>query len=182
MMIYEDLRRGDRGAMNMAAKDSHSHDREAWFKEAHVQKALVDALLDRGWQVHAARNTDKREPGIDVIAERGGRMLGVEVKGYPTTGYADARRAGETKKARPEGQAWNWYSKAILAAMTLRSRHPDWVSAIVLPVTSRYVELYEATKGSLSAARIQVWWIDPSGELLEEVQGGEGSASKGTSR
>jgi Holliday junction resolvase-like predicted endonuclease len=155
----------------MGAEDSDSQDRGAWFREAHVQKALVDALSDRGWQVHVARNTDKREPGIDVIAQRNGQMLGVEVKGYPTTGYADPRRAAEKKKARPEGQAWNWYSKAILAAMMLRSRHPDWVSAVVLPVTSRYTELYQATKGSLSAAKIQVWWIDPSGELLEDIQG-----------
>jgi Holliday junction resolvase-like predicted endonuclease len=150
----------------MQILDSRPQDPEQWHTEVNVQKALVAALVDQGWQILAVRNTAKREPGIDVIAERDGQTLGAEVKGYPGRGYADPKRAGEKKKATPRGQAWNWYAKAVLAAMTLRSAEPEWANVIVLPVIPRYLELHAETKGSLDAAQIEVWWIQPSGELV----------------
>lgn len=145
------------------------HDSEEWHKEANVQKALVAPLVDRGWRILSVKNTASREGGIDVIADRDGLMMGAEVKGYPTVGYADPKRAGEKKRAKPQGQAGNWYAKAILAAMKLRSAEPDWVSVIVLPRIPRYLELYAQTKGSLDVAQIEVWWIERSGDLVKQA-------------
>ncbi|UKA56775.1 hypothetical protein LFT45_23150 (plasmid) [Arthrobacter sp. FW305-BF8] len=142
---------------------------DPWHTEANVQKALVSALVNRGWRIQSAKNTALRESGIDVIADFDGQILGAEVKGYPTVGYADPRRAGEKKKANPRGQAGNWYAKAILAAMKLRCAEPEWVSVIVLPMVPRYLELYAQTKGSLDAAQIEVWWIERSGVLVKET-------------
>lgn len=150
-------------------RDIAEHDREQWHTEADVQRAFVEALKGRGWTIRSVSNTVKRERGIDVIADRGPQTLGAEVKGYPSLGYADPKRAGEKKKASPRGQAWNWYAKAVLAAMTLRSAEPEWVSVIILPMIPRYLELYATTRGSLDAARIELWWIQPNGELAEEV-------------
>ncbi|MDF9277747.1 hypothetical protein P4U43_08090 [Arthrobacter sp. EH-1B-1] len=95
--------------------------------------------------------------------------MGAEVKGYPTVGYADPKRAGETKKANPKNQAGTWYAKAILAAMKLRSGEPEWANVIVLPVIPYYLELYEQTRGSLDLAKIEVWWIEFSGEMLKQA-------------
>lgn len=151
-------------------QDTAEHDREQWHTEANVQRAFVEALKGRGWTIRSVSNTAKRERGIDVIADRDLQTLGAEVKGYPSLGYADPKRAGEKKKATPRGQAWSWYAKAVLAAMTLRSTEPGWASVIVLPMTPRYLELFAATRDSLDAARIEVWWIQPDGGLAEEVR------------
>lgn len=142
---------------------------EPWHTEANVQEALVTTLVDLGWRILSVKNTASRERGVDVIADLDGRMMGAEVKGYPTVGYADPRRAGEKKKAKPQGQAGNWYAKAILAAMKLRCAEPEWLSVIVLPMIPRYLELYAQTKGSLDGAQIEVWWIKPSGGLVKET-------------
>ncbi|MDF2048862.1 hypothetical protein [Arthrobacter sp. Cr_A7] len=139
---------------------------EQWHTEENVQNAFVDALVERGWRILSAKTL--RESGVDVIADLDGQKLGAEVKGYPTIGYADPRRTGEKKKAKPREQAGNWYAKAILAAMKLRGAEPDWVSIIVLPKVARYVELYGQTKGSLDAAEIEVWWIERNGDLVKE--------------
>lgn len=152
----------------MDTLDPPLYDPEQWHTEANVQKALVATLVDRGWQILSVKNTALRERGVDVIAERDGKMMGAEVKGYPTVGYADPKRAGEKKKAKPPGQAGNWYAKAILAAMKLRSAEPDWLSVIVLPMIPRYLELYAQTKGSLEVAQIEVWWVERSGDLVSQ--------------
>lgn len=153
----------------MATSDPPLPDSEEWHKEANVQKALVATLLDRGWRILSVKNTASREGGVDVIADRDGQTMGAEVKGYPTVGYADPKRADEKKKAKPQGQAGNWYAKAILAAMKLRSAEPDWVSVIVLPMVPRYLELYAQTKESLDVAQIEVWWIERSGDLVKKA-------------
>jgi hypothetical protein len=147
--------------IDMATSDPPLPDSEEWHKEANVQNALVATLLDRGWRILSVKNTASREGGIDVIADRDGQTMGAEVKGCPTVGYADPKRADE--------KAGNWYAKAILAAMKLRSAEPDWVSVIVLPMVPRYLELYAQTKGSLDVAQIEVWWIERSGDLVKKA-------------
>jgi hypothetical protein len=142
---------------------------EQWYTEANVQQALVTALVEQDWRILSVKNTASREAGVDVTADLDGQKLGAEVKGYPTVGYADPKRAGEKKKAKPQGQAGNWYARAILAAMKLRSAEPEWLSLIVLPMIPRYLDLYAQTKGSLDGAQIEVWWIERSGELVKQV-------------
>ena len=86
-------------------------------------------------------NTATKEHGIDVIAARDGQTVGVEVKGFPSRGYADPARAGEVKRTSPSTQAGHWYSQAVLAAMRLRGKEPEWRSVIALPDFPRYREL-----------------------------------------
>ena len=44
-------------------------------------------------------------------------------------------------------------------------KEPTWRSVIVLPDFPRYRELHAQTVGSLTAAQIEVWWIDQRGAL-----------------
>jgi Holliday junction resolvase-like predicted endonuclease len=60
--------------------------------EANVQAAVVTALAGTGWRILSVANTATKEHGIDVIAEREGRTVGVEVKGFPSHNYADPAR------------------------------------------------------------------------------------------
>ena len=66
-------------------------------------------------------------------------------------------RAGEVKRTSPSTQAVHWYSQAVLAAMRLRGKEPQWRSVIALPDFSRYRDLHADTAGSLEAAQIEVW-------------------------
>ena len=138
---------------------------EEWHTEANVQAALVTALAAEGWRILSVANTAKREHGVDVIASRDAQTVGVEVKGFPSRSYADPARAGEAKRTSPSTQAGHWYAQAVLAAMRLRSKEPTWRSVIVLPDFPRYRELHSQTIGSLTAAEIEVWWLDQSGAL-----------------
>lgn len=141
------------------------HPQGEWHTEANVQSSLVTALVTVGWRIVSVANTATKEHGIDVVAALNGQTAGVEVKGYPSRSYADPGRAGEAKRTSPSTQAGHWYAQAVLAAMRLRSKEPTWRSVIALPDFSRYRELHAQTVGSLSAAQIEVWWIDQTGAL-----------------
>lgn len=136
-----------------------------WHTEARVQATLVNALVADGWLIVSQANTATKERGIDVVASRGGVVAGVEVKGFPTTTYADPRRSGEAKPTQPSTQAGHWYSQAVVAAMRLRTRHPEFLSVIGLPDYPRYRTLFAETRGSLDAAGIHLWWVHASGAV-----------------
>ena len=136
-----------------------------WHTEANVQSSLVTALVNAGWRILSVANTATKEHGIDVIAARDDQTIGIEVKGFPSRNYADPARAGEVKRTQPSTQAAHWYAQAVLAAMRLRGKEPSWRSVIVLPDFPRYRELHTQTVGSLTAAHIEVWWIDASSAL-----------------
>ncbi|WP_107767029.1 hypothetical protein [Nocardioides terrigena] len=136
-----------------------------WHTEANVQASLVTALAAEGWRILSVANTATKEHGIDVIAARNGQTVGVEVKGFPSRGYADPARAGELKRTSPSTQAGHWYSQAVLAAMRLRGKEPTWGSVIALPDFPRYRDLHAETAGSLAAAQIDVWWVDQTGAV-----------------
>ncbi|TDO57378.1 hypothetical protein EV651_111102 [Kribbella sp. VKM Ac-2571] len=136
-----------------------------WHTEANIQASLVTALATDGWRILSVANTATKEQGIDVIAARDGQTVGVEVKGFPSRGYADPARAGEVKRTSPSTQAGHWYSQAVLAAMRLRGKEPTWRSVIALPDFPRYRDLYADTAGSLAAAQIEVWWVDQTGAV-----------------
>lgn len=138
---------------------------EEWHTEANVQASVVTALAADGWRILSVANTATKEHGIDVIASRDGKTVGIEVKGYPSRGYADPSRAGEVKRTKPGTQAGHWYSQALLAAMRLCGMEPTWRSVIVLPDFPRYRDLHAETAGSLAAAQIEVWWVDRAGAV-----------------
>lgn len=136
-----------------------------WHAEINVQAAVVTALAAAGWKVRSVADTVTKERGVDIIAERGGLTVGVEVKGFPSRTYADPSRAGETKPTAPSTQAGHWFAQAILAAMRLRGREPAWCSVIALPDFPRYRKLHVETMDSLKAARIEVWWVRADGAV-----------------
>ena len=136
-----------------------------WHTEANVQASLVTALAADGWRILSVANTATKEHGIDVIASRDGQTVGIEVKGFPSRGYADPARANEVKRTSPSTQAGHWYSQAVLAAMRLRGKEPAWRSVIALPDFPRYHDLHAETAGSLAAAQIEVWWVDQAGAV-----------------
>lgn len=128
--------------------------------EACVQARLVGYLRDEGWTIVSEADTVSRQRGTDIVATRGSRTLGIEVKGYPGRTYADPRRAGEKKTTQPGVQAGHYFAGAILSAMQQKSRQPEMLSVIAFPDVPRYRKLAAEVASSLAAAGIGLWLID----------------------
>ena len=149
----------------LGAKESELQDAAEWFAEADVQAAVVSFLSGAGWRIVSTADTASKERGVDVVAEREGETIGIEVKGFPSRSYADPRRAAQKKPTSPSTQAGHWFAQAVLAAMRLRGKHPGWRSVIALPRFPRYENLLTETSGSLTAAGIEVWWVHPDSRV-----------------
>lgn len=141
----------------------------AWPWEGVVQSIFVEALREAGWTIQAEANTATKERGVDVLAIRGDRSLGAEVKGFPSVGYADPRRAGERKPTRPSTQAGHWFATALLAAMRLRENLPAKESLMVLPAEDRYRSLAASTRTARAGAGVHVVLVNADGSLESET-------------
>lgn len=136
-----------------------------WHTEENVQRLIVERLSSNGWTILRTANTATGETGIDVVAERNGETVGIEVKGYPSKTYARGAMKGQPKRTAPSTQAAHWFSHAILAAMKLRVAQPSWQSVMAFPDFPRYRRLYAATAAPLAAAGIVVWLVSQGGAI-----------------
>ncbi len=139
-----------------------------WPWEGEVQ-AVFGALLSRsGWLLTALTDTASKAPGVDVLARKGERKLGAEVKGWPSKSYADPRRAGEDKPTSPTTQAGHWFSQALMKSLMLLDSHPGHESLIALPDYPRYRDLAARTRTGRAGAGVHVvlmranseWWSE----------------------
>lgn len=126
------------------------------FWEGDVQGAIVGYLAADGWKITRVADTASRERGIDIMAEREGRHLLVEVKGWPSTTYARGDRAGQPKPTLPTVQAGVWFASALHSALKLREKHPDASVSLGFPDTPRYRTLLGEIAGALRALHIGV--------------------------
>lgn len=126
---------------------------------------LVDWLKSEGWTIVRTANTAARQPGLDVLAERDGERLGVEVKGYPSRFYVVGPMKGQIKPTAPVEQARKWFAHALVPAMKLRTSEPTWRSAICFPDFTVYRRLHAETDAALSAAKIETWLVADTGRV-----------------
>lgn len=134
-----------------------------WHTEENTQRLLVEWLAGEGWTIVRTANTATREHGLDVVAERDGHRLGVEVKGYPSRFYVAGPKKGQVKTSTPKEQAKKWYAHALVPAMRLRTQEPDSLSVMCFPDFPVYRALYADTALSLRAAAIEVWVVSQNG-------------------
>lgn len=106
---------------------------------------------------------------MDVLAQKDGRLLRAEVKGWPSRGYADVRRAEEGKPTQPTTQAGVWSSQAMMKAMMLLDSHPDHESLMVLPDYPRYRDLARRTRTGRAAAEVHVVFVREDGAAESEA-------------
>mgnify|MGYP001465439190 CR=1 FL=1 len=81
-----------------------------WPWEGAVQDVFADVLLQHGWEIESLANTATKAHGVDVLARKPDRFLGAEVKGYPSTEYANPPKAHLIKKTKPTTQARHWFA------------------------------------------------------------------------
>ena len=114
-------------------------------------------------------DTATKAHGVDVLARKSDRLLGAEVKGWPSRNYADTRRAEEAKRTQPTTQAGHWFSQALMKALMLLDSHPDHESLIVLPDYPRYRDLVARTRTGCAAAGVHVILVQRDGTALSDT-------------
>jgi hypothetical protein len=108
-----------------------------------VQAVFGNWLRRSGWLVTSMANTATKAQGVDLLARKGDRRLGAEVKGWPFKGYADPRRASDVKRTRPTTQAGHWFGQALMKAMMLLDSHPAtslWSYCRTIRVTAIWLD------------------------------------------
>lgn len=146
---------------------------EEWHTEVEVQATVAGVLGATGWVIRSMADTKRKQPGIDIVAERGLERIGIEVKGYPSTRYADSAKAHLVKPTPPATQARQWFAGAVLAAMRLHhkkvreldGKSVTWRNVIALPDFTTYRALVASTSSSLKALDIEVWWVGEHGSV-----------------
>jgi hypothetical protein len=136
-----------------------------WFWEGNVQSSVVSHLVERGWRIMSAANTASKERGTDIVAERDGATLYVEVKGWPSSSYSDPTRSGETKRTPPTVQALSYFGGATVSALRLRQLFPGDDVALAFPAMPRYRSLAASVERPLNDLAIQVLFVAEDGTV-----------------
>lgn len=136
-----------------------------WYWEGNVVETLAKHLEAQGWTILTKANTHSKERGVDIHAERKGRMLLIEAKGYPSKFYRNPERASETKPTNPTNQAQQWYSHALLKVMRLQTKYPEAIVALAFPDFPRYRALFEETRGGLEKLGVALMLAREDGQV-----------------
>jgi len=135
-----------------------------WAWEGNVQSGVVTHLAAAGWRIVAVADTARRQQGADIIAERDGTRLLVEVKGWPSTTYARGDRAGQPKPTQPTLQATHWFAEGLT---TLIRRGADLSAglALALPDMPRYRTLLAEVGWAIRRLEITVYLAEADGAV-----------------
>jgi Holliday junction resolvase-like predicted endonuclease len=136
---------------------------DEWFWEGHVQAKLLAHLIAQGWAVVRVADTRTREGGTDVIARRNGRLLHVEVKGWPSAVYRDPAKSHLKKPTLPATQARVWFNDAVVHGLRLRDANPGDDVALCFPDKHTYRALCRGVAGSLLRCGVTVLLLDEQG-------------------
>lgn len=135
-----------------------------WAWEGNVQSGVVTQLAAKGWRIVAVADTARPQRGADIIAERDGTRLLVEVKGWPSATYARGDRAGQPKPTQPTLQATHWFAEALI---TLIRRGDDLGArlALALPDMPRYRALLAEAGWAIERLEIIVYLVEADGAV-----------------
>lgn len=141
-----------------------------WHWEGNIQAAMVAHLAGSGWLIRSVADTASRQRGVDIIAERGGERMLVEVKGYPSEYYVRGERRGQRKKTPPSLQARVWFSDLVLSSMLNADDDSDASIVLCLPTVPTYRSLAERTDDSLRRLGFRVAWVAEGGSVEWDSQ------------
>lgn len=135
-----------------------------WAWEGNVQARVVTYLAGTGWNIISVADTARRAQGTDILAERDGRRLLVEVKGWPSTTYARGERAGQPKPTQPTLQAAHWFADGLTSVIR-RGRDATALLALALPDKPRYRTLLDQVGWALARLDITTYLVADDGSV-----------------
>ena len=140
-------------------------DASEWYCEQNVVVSVVTFLKQNGWVIESIADTESRARGADILAQRNGRILIVEVKGYPSTVYARGPNKGKAKPTKPGVQARHWYSHVLLDALLRQSEYPHAQVAIALPRFPVFTKLIARTQTALRKLGIDLYLVSETANV-----------------
>lgn len=138
---------------------------EEWHWEGNVQAAMVTYLVSHGWAIKSVANTAAREHGVDILADKEGCRLAVEVKGYPSRYYVRGPSKGKVKRTAPPMQARVWFADLLMSALILLDEDMYDLIALCLPAADTYANLVNRTRRSLEGLGITVAFVNEAGSV-----------------
>jgi Holliday junction resolvase len=144
---------------------AQSNDGHEWFWEGNIQAALVRHLANDGWRIRRVADTHSREHGVDIEADRGGIMLLVEVKGYPSATYLNGPNEGQKKNFGVGAQARTYFGNAVLTGLLMRSDNVDARVVLVFPALATFQTLARRSAHPLGLAGIEIWLVKENGQV-----------------
>lgn len=146
----------------MTSNHAAEHLRNDPLWEGNVQAAIAAHLVADGASIIATADTASQAHGVDIVAERDGRQLLIEVKGYPSAVYARGAKAGQRKKPQ---SAEPWLAKALFTTLRTRAKHPQAHVGIGLPDMPRYRDLLSGIGDALTVLDIRVYMARTDGSV-----------------
>ena len=137
--------------------------------EGIVQDMLVTHLQAQGWSIRKLADTGSFERGPDVVAEREGRTLIFEVKGYPSSVFEHGANKGQPKKSSPGVQARHWFADALFSAIVRQTAFPDAQVALAFPHVPKYHQLLEKARWALQRLGLGFYFVKVTGEVVEAL-------------
>lgn len=131
---------------------------EYWFWEGNVQAKAVSFLVKQNFHIRSVADTASHQQGIDIVAEKDGKILWVSVKGYPKG----------TDKTNPSVQAGHWFKQAIFDIIEYRERDKNVSLAVALPDYPRYHSLAQKITWLKPVAKFSYLWVKENGDVAVE--------------
>jgi hypothetical protein len=140
-----------------------------WYHESRVQAAMVAHLRRQGWEILSTADAERRERGIDILAQKGAAKLAIEVKGYPAPTRETGPRRGGPKVASPSGQAMHYLGDALFTVTRWPDAFPECQTAIALPDMPRYRDLIAQRGTALRRLGVGLFLIAEAGSVAELI-------------
>lgn len=129
-----------------------------WFWEGNIQSKVIQYLATHGFYIRSVADTASHQQGIDIVAEKDGKLLWVSVKGYPQG----------TDKTNPSVQAGHWFKQVIFDIIEYRERDKNALLAVALPDYPRYRSLAQKITWFKPVANFVYFWVKEDGQISVE--------------
>ena len=140
-----------------------------WFEEINVARKIKEYLEREGYKI-IKFNENKRSKGHDIVAEKNGKRVIVEVKGYPYDKYVIGKKKGDIKPTRQTTQARHWFSKVIFQVLLAKSENPNAMIYIGLPKFKTYERLIDKLENILKTLKIGCYLVEENGTVIERIK------------
>lgn len=137
---------------------------DEWFEETNVAIRIKEFLIVQGYTIQRF-NDNKKAKGHDLVAVRDGKILIVEVKGFPSDKYVSGINKGQKKRTHPNLQSKHWYSEALTALLFAKSQDWDVTVAMGLPYHDKYLEIIKKLRTINEKIGIVYFIVNESNEV-----------------
>lgn len=136
---------------------------QEWYEETNVARRIRDFLQDKGYRI-LRFSENKRQKGPDIVAEKGGERVVIEVKGYPSRRYVRGEKKGKPKPTPPQLQATHWFCEALFQVIREKSKNKTINIGIGLPKFPKYLQLIKEVS-ILSSLNLRFYLVDENGKV-----------------